>query len=156
MLINVPQYIDVEDKIVGPLTAKQLGWIIALSVILLVLWNMVPAPVFFILGLPISILFVALAFFKPYGQPLGSFVIFGIMYFFRPKVYVWKRTPQNIIVATQKTRTQETIAPDKHLTSASLRDLAQLLDSEGMNANNDVEKILKPVPMAGKQPSIRK
>ncbi len=81
MLINVPQYIDVEDKIAGPLTAKQLGWIVGLGIILLVLWNMLPKPVFFILGLPLSVLFVALAFYKPYGQPLGSFVIFGIMYF---------------------------------------------------------------------------
>jgi hypothetical protein len=147
MLINVPQYIDVEDKIAGPLTAKQLGWLIGLGMILLILWNMVPFPVFFILGLPISILFVALAFFKPYGQPLGSFVIFGIMYFFRPKIYVWKRMPQNIINIPQKTQIKKVELPDKHLTSDSLRDLAQLLDSEGMNANKDIEKILKQAPV---------
>ncbi|EKE18558.1 MAG: hypothetical protein ACD_9C00296G0004 [uncultured bacterium] len=146
MLINVPQYIDVEDKIAGPLTAKQLGWLIGLGIILLVLWNMVPSPVFFILGLPLAILFVALAFFKPYGQPLGSFVLFGIMYFFRPKIYIWKRTPHNVINIPQKTQTKTVAAPDKHLTSESLRDLAQLLDSEGQNANNDVEKILKQLP----------
>ena len=73
MLINVPQYIDVEDKIAGPLTVKQLGWIIGLGIILLVLWNIVPAPVFFILGIPLAIFFVALAFYKPYGRPLEAF-----------------------------------------------------------------------------------
>lgn len=146
MLINVPQYIDVEDKIVGPLTAKQLGWVIGLGIILMILWNIVPAPVFFIIGLPISVLFVALAFFKPYGQPLGSFVIFGIMYFFRPKIYVWKRTPQNVASVAPKVQSQQKVVVDKHLTSASLRDLAQLLDSEGEVANNDVEKILKQMP----------
>jgi hypothetical protein len=146
MLINVPQYIDVEDKIAGPLTAKQLGWIIGLGIILLVLWNMVPAPVFFILGLPLSILFVALAFFKPYGQPLGSFVIFGVMYFFRPKVYVWKRSPQQAEKVSQKIQIKTVIVPDKHLTTTSLKDLALLLDSEGSTSNNELEKILRQVP----------
>lgn len=144
MLINVPQYIDVEDKIAGPLTAKQLGWMIAMGVILLILWNMVPAPVFFILGIPIALLFAGLAFYKPYGQPLGSFAIFGIMYFFRPKIYVWKRAPQNILNVPQKVQTKVVVAaPDKHLSAQSLRNLAELLDSEGSIANNDVEKILK-------------
>ena len=146
MLINVPQYIDVEDKIAGPLTAKQLGWLIALGIILLVLWNVVPSAAFFVLGLPLTILFLALAFFKPYGQPLGSFVVFGVMYFFRPKVYVWKRTPQNIVNVPQRTQAMETVTADKHLTSQSLSDLARLLDSEGQVADNDVEKILKNVP----------
>ncbi len=146
MLINVPQYIDVEDKIVGPLTAKQLGWIIGLGITLLVLWNMVPAPVFFILGLPLAILFVALAFYKPYGQPLGSFMIFGALYYFRPKVYMWKRTPARIVMDTQKTQTQKTALPDKRLSSQSLRDLAQLLDSEGTTTNPEIEKMLKQAP----------
>jgi len=37
MLFNVPQFIDIEDKIVGPLTAKQLGWLALGSVIALLL-----------------------------------------------------------------------------------------------------------------------
>ena len=72
MLINVPQYIDVEDKVAGPLTVKQLGWMIALGIILLVMWNTMPAAAFFVIGFPITLLFLAFTFYKPYGQPLGS------------------------------------------------------------------------------------
>lgn len=150
MLINVPQYIDVEDKIVGPLTAKQLGWVIALGIILLILWNVVPSPVFFILAIPLTILFVALAFYRPYGQPLGSFVVFGVMYLFRPKVYIWRRTARGPIKTVQKVQTIVTSAPDKHISAQSLKDLAQLLDSEGMNSNAEVENILKPASSASK------
>lgn len=146
MLINVPQYIDVEDKIAGPLTAKQLGWMIALGIILLILWNMVPFPVFFILGVPLLIIFLALAFFRPYGQPLGSFIFFGVTYLFRPKIYVWKRVPQNVVSVPQKIQSKETVSVDKHLTSQSLSDLAKLLDSEGSATNDELEKILKQVP----------
>jgi len=144
MLISVPQHIDVEDKIVGPLTAKQLGWVIALGVILLIMWNMTPKVVFFIIGFPISIFFIALAFYKPYGEPLGSFMIFGVMYFFRPKVYFWKRTPQKN-VTEQKKQVAENHLVQKQITSESLRDLAKLLDSEGMNHSEGIEKILKQV-----------
>ncbi len=147
MLINVPQYIDVEDKIVGPLTAKQLGWIIALAVILMIMWNMVPSVVFFILGFPLTILFVAMAFYKPYGQPLGSFIVFGILYFFRPKVYIWRRTPNRVVATSAKTQTAITAVKDKHISSQSLHELAGLLDSEGANSSTELEKILKNVPM---------
>jgi hypothetical protein len=143
MLINVPQYIDVEDKIVGPLTAKQLGWMVGLGIILLILWNMAPKPVFFIAGIPLALLFGGLAFYKPYGQPLGSFVIFGIMYFFKPKVYFWKRPIGGMQRREQKIQKVENHLPEKKLTEDSLRGLAQLLDSEGMQYNEDVVKILK-------------
>ena len=146
MLINVPQYIDVEDKVAGPLTMKQLGWVIALGVILLILWNMIPFPGSIVVGFPIAIIFIAMAFFRPYGQPMISFVMFGIMYFFRPKVYVWKRAPQNIIDVPQKAKTVENFSPDKHLTSESLRELSQLLDSEGTTYNENIEDILKKQP----------
>jgi len=145
MLINVPQYIDVEDKVAGPLTAKQLGWMVLLGVALLIMWNMFSKPLFFIIGIPLTILLVALAFYKPYGQPFGSFIVFGIMYFFRPKVYFWKRTPQKEEKA-QKTQIAEEHFVDKKLTSESLRDLARVMDSEGAEYNEKLEKILKKVP----------
>jgi len=145
MLINVPQFIDVEDKIVGPLTAKQLGWMIGMGVMLLILWKMAPKPVFFIVGIPLAILLVAMAFYRPYGQPLGSFIIFGILYFFRPKVYFWKRSGQKAAQIPQRVPANNAnqLPQEKHISSESLSDLAQLLDSEGMQYNKEVEKILK-------------
>lgn len=145
MLINVPQYIDVEDKIAGPLTAKQLGWMIAMGVTLLILWNVVPTPVFFIIGIPFSLLMVGFAFYRPYGQPLGSFVIFGALYFFRPKVYIWKRMPQKEIKEAPKVKVVNPVF-EKQISADSLRDLAQLLDSEGMEHSEGVEQILKQLP----------
>ena len=145
MLINVPQYIDVEDKIAGPLTAKQLGWMILLGVSLLVMWNMLSKTMFFIAGFPLAALLLALAFYKPYGQPFGSFIIFGIMYFFRPKVYFWKRTPQKEN-KEQKKQVVENHVIDKRITYESLRGLAQILDSEGTQDNKEGEEILKKIP----------
>ncbi|NTV41529.1 MAG: PrgI family protein [Candidatus Moranbacteria bacterium] len=143
MLINVPQYIDVEDKVAGPLTMKQLGWVIVLGIILLIMWNTMPSIVFFIIGFPITVLFVALAFYRPYGQPLGNFVIFGIMYYFRPKIYVWKRTPDREPEAQKTIQVNNVHVVEKKVTAETLKELAQLLDSEGVQHSGHLESILK-------------
>ena len=146
MLISVPQYIDVEDKIAGPLTAKQLGWMIALGVALLIMWNVFSKPIFFIIAIPLTILIIALAFFKPYGQPLGSFIVFGVMYFFRPKVYFWKRTPQKIAANMEKARVAENHLEEKKVTSESIKNLARIIDSEGAEYDDKFEEMLKKIP----------
>lgn len=147
MLINVPQYIDVEDKVAGPLTMKQLGWFIALGIILLIMWNVLPLAGFIVIGFPIAVFFIALAFFKPYGQSMPSFVFNGIAFLFKPKIYIWKRTPQNIITIPQKAKATANFTQEKHLSADSLRNLAQLLDSEGGQYDQSMEEILKKVPV---------
>jgi hypothetical protein len=87
-----------------------------------------------------------MAFYKPYGQSAGSFLIFGIMYFFRPKVYMWKRTPEKYANVAQKVQIAKAVLPDKHISSQTLSQLAQLLDSEGSSSNPELEKMLKNVP----------
>lgn len=147
MLINVPQYIDIEDKVAGPLTMKQLGWMILMGIILLILWNVLPFAGFLVIGFPIVIFFVALSFFKPYGQPMGSFLVHGVTFLFKPKIYIWRRTTQNVINIPQRAKTVEKFAPEKHLTSQSLKNLADLLDSEGTQYDQSLEEILKKSPI---------
>lgn len=91
MLTNVPQFIDVEDKIVGPLTGKQLGWLASGGVIFLVLWNYLDTQALILAGIVDFGLFGALAFYRPYGRSLVSFVTSSIIFVFRPKVYIWRR-----------------------------------------------------------------
>ena len=143
MLINVPQYIDVEDKVAGPLTVKQLGWMLAMGIVLLVLWNVLAGVVFFVVAFPIVLLFLALTFYKPYGQPLGSFVIFAFLYYFRPKIYIWKRVPEREQVTSKVSQVGGLQVSSKQLTSENLRELAQLLDSEGTKHSESVDELLK-------------
>lgn len=142
MLINVPQYIDVEDKIAGPLTAKQLGWLMLLGVLLLILWNVLPKVLFFVVGIPLAIFLIAMAFYRPYGQPLSELLFFGARYLFKPKVYVWKRTPE-IMQITKQAQTTVVEKKEKHITAQELKELSALLDSEGQNYSENVKHLLK-------------
>ena len=92
MYTNVPQFIDIEDKIAFGLTWKQLLWIFGMGAVLMVLYNLLDRPTFFVAGIPVVLIFVALAFVKPYGVSFITFLGFAFRFLTRSKNYVWKRT----------------------------------------------------------------
>ncbi len=129
MHADVPQFIDVEDKIAGPLTWKQLLWMIGLLVLLIILYNIFTAGAFIMIAIPVSLIFVAFAFIKPYGQPMTTFVYYGVMHLFGPKIYVWKREVRTIAKPVQKpTNTTKKGNAVSALTLEDIESLAQRLD----------------------------
>ncbi|HBI17294.1 MAG: hypothetical protein UR60_C0012G0004 [Candidatus Moranbacteria bacterium GW2011_GWF2_34_56] len=132
MHYNVPQFIDIEDKIVGPLTAKQLLWLFGLAAILFLGWVSIENKVyFFIAAIPVSVLFLALAFYRPYGSPLSKFI--GSMFFFfvRPKIYVWKRNERSgDEKRIYKKEVKKRIDSKRVLKQAEIYDISKILDSE--------------------------
>src|SRR3989344_4025081 len=135
MLYNVPQYTDVEDKIAGPLTGKQLLWLFGMGAVLLVLWSILQRGVFFVLAFPVVVLFATFAFYKPQGEPLIKYVSHGIFFLFRPKIYTWKR-PSQSQQHIQKATKERIGASDtkKSISLEEIRMLSQTLDSEGMSS----------------------
>lgn len=130
MMSNVPQFIDIEDKVAGPLTWRQLLWVIAMGIILLVLYNMLPGIAFIVVAIPIVLFFSALAFYRPQGQSLISFLGHGFFFFFRPKVAVWER-PVVRPRAVSAAKPQRQAEPDhsKGVSREELRNLAKMLDT---------------------------
>ncbi|MDP3957457.1 MAG: PrgI family protein [bacterium] len=129
MMFSVPQFIDVEDKIAGPLTWRQLLWMIGMGAVLLVCFNMFDATLFFIIAVPTVLLFVALAFYRPNGFPLTTFIFYAVLFLFRPKVSVWERPlrqPPKASAPAEKTEATNTGA--KHIDQEKLTELARILD----------------------------
>ena len=91
MHFQVPQFADVEDKIVGPLSLKQflyIGSAIGLSMLLFFivkLWLWVILSVFLIGGA------IGLAMIKINGQPLVKIALSAIEFYWRPQTYVWQQ-----------------------------------------------------------------
>jgi hypothetical protein len=144
MLFNVPQYIDVEDKIAGPLTAKQLLWMFGCGAALLVLWTILDKGAFFLAAIPIVFVFAAFAFYRPYGQPLLNFVGSGILFIFRPKIYSWRRIPGSYKKPARKR--EEIVAAKQEKIFPQEKDiigLAKMLDTEGKERNEKIMKIIK-------------
>jgi len=126
---SVPQFIGVEDKIVGPLTWKQLGWMIGMGAVLLVLFSFFDFTLFIILGIPIAFLFLVAAFYKPNGFPFTTFVFYLILFLFRPKIAVWKKSPpkqQNKELKVQQPKSP--VIVKKSIEKEKLTALAHILD----------------------------
>ncbi|HRY82516.1 MAG TPA: PrgI family protein [Candidatus Moranbacteria bacterium] len=132
MLFNVPQFIDIEDKIVGPLTAKQLGWLGIAGVLLLIFWGTLTFSTFVFVAIITLGIFGALAFYRPYNQPLSNLIMSGINYFIKPKVYVWKRYYDNIKATSQVSvhPKEEVIIRKKVLDNKKIEELTKILNQK--------------------------
>lgn len=127
---SVPQFIDVEDKIVGPLTWKQLGWMIGMGAVLLTLFSFVDTTLFIIAGIPVVLLFLVFAFYRPNGFPFTTFVFYTILFLFRPKIAVWKRTVEQQSPVVPKETKPEIVPPQKRIDREKLVALARILDGQ--------------------------
>lgn len=134
MHYNVPQFIDIEDTLVGPLTAKQLLWLFAMAGVLLIMWfNFGEKTIFVAFAIPISMLFLAFAFYRPNGQSFLSFVGHALTFLVRPKIYIWRRDTDRIKSFSNKNKKSdnlETGENKKIIKQEEIIELAKILDSE--------------------------
>ncbi len=130
MLFNVPQFVDIEDKIVGPFTAKQLLWMFGMAAVLLIVWNVFDQKTFWISSIPIVLLFLALAFYRPFGLPFIKFIFLTILFLIRPKVYVWQREVgpirKNLVENLEKVSKKK--KKTKKFETKKAKQIAQLMD----------------------------
>lgn len=138
MQFKVPQNIDMEDKIVGPLTLVQFIYLLGGGLIVYILFQTVTSSkaLFVILALPIAILSVGLAFIKIQDQPLSHFIKAGLYYFTNPKVRFWKKEgfTSSILVNPPKSTQKEGFVPPKQVEKSDLEKLAHVLDTGPLQA----------------------
>jgi hypothetical protein len=96
MRFEVPQFIDIEDKIFGPLTWRQflyLGGGIGMGVTLFIVGGFF---VFLLIGLPLALLAGALAFYPMNNRPFSFFLEAIYNYATGKKLYLWRKN-ENIV-----------------------------------------------------------
>ncbi len=132
MMFSVPQFIDVEDKIAGPLTWRQLLWMIGMGAMLLTFFNLFDTTLFIVIAIPTILLFVLFAFYRPNGFPMTTFAFYAFLFLFRPKVSVWERPvkARPVVKAPEKQSTPLTTG-SKQIELEKLKELARILDSHG-------------------------
>jgi membrane protein implicated in regulation of membrane protease activity len=130
-LFNIPQFIDTEDKIVGPFTAKQIGWMIAAAAVLFVCYAIFGKTTLLIIAIPALGIFGGLAFYRPYGQPLTFFISSVLHFFFNPKMYIWRRMMESKKSAKKVSQSDlETKIERKIITQEKIREISGLVDAE--------------------------
>lgn len=143
MEYQVPQFIEVEDKIVGPLTLKQFIYIaggIGLCVIFFVTFPLIFA---IICSIPVIVLAAALAFYKVNGKTFVEMLEAGFNYYTGAKFFLWKRhenteaqnASQAAAAAAKDAAARPVVRGTPRLTRGKLSELAWSLDvKSGENA----------------------
>lgn len=87
----VPQFIDAEDKIFGPVTARQFIILMVVFLIDFVLFRLLSFVPFLILGIPLLAMGGIVAFVRINGAPFHYFFLNIIQTFKKPRLRVWSR-----------------------------------------------------------------
>jgi len=97
---TVPQFIDVEDKIFGPITTRQFLILLVTGGLLFLTYRLADLGLFIILGLMWVVIGGTLAFMRVNGQPFHYFLLNVMQTSRRPPLRVWnKELPDKVLLA---------------------------------------------------------
>ncbi|MBI5135059.1 PrgI family protein [Candidatus Uhrbacteria bacterium] len=143
---TVPQFIDVEDKIIGPVTTRQ--FLIMMVTVLFVMATYAAADFSLFIFLAIFELTAGsiVAFLKINGRPFHFFILNVIQTLKRPSIRVWRK---EIDVATVEMVVKELhpvilrpasdgVTQKKAPTAQTLRDLVMVLDTGGKYTGDEI------------------
>jgi hypothetical protein len=134
MEYQVPQFIEVEDKIFGPFTLKQFIYIAGGVGLCAILVLYLPLVVGIILAVPVAIFTGALAFFKVNNKPFVEIMEAAFTYYIGDRLYLWKKEKNKAETVTMAAKPAD---PSKlGLTQSKLKDLAWSLDVKDQGTNN--------------------
>jgi len=130
MRFQVPQFIDIEDKIFGPLTFKQFIYLLGGGGAVFILYVFLPIYLMVFFAIPVALFALALAFYQVNNQPFIKVVENAFYYLTSNKLYLWrKREVKMTPEAAKKAKIGESApAIMSKLTKNKLEDLAWSLD----------------------------
>ncbi|MBL7141511.1 hypothetical protein ISS21_00200 [Patescibacteria group bacterium] len=133
MQFVVPQFIDVEAKIIGPVTPKQFIILIVTAGLIFVCYKLADFTLFIIEAVTLLGLGVVLAFVKINSQPVYYFLLNLIQVFKKPSLRVWQKEAIPVLVekAKKKKEVEEPIVSRRPLSLSKLSQVALLVDTGG-------------------------
>lgn len=133
MQFIVPQFIDIEPKILGPINPRQFVILIIVGFLVFVTYKLTTFINFiFLSGFYVTVGMV-LAFAKVNGRPIHWFFIALLQTTKRPKLRIWAKEvlSTKIVEFKEKKKITPPLAPRQLLPKAKLSDLSLLVDTGG-------------------------
>ena len=137
---KVPQDVEAEDKLIGPLSLRQF-----IYVIIGVVWaglmffilrpNNSPSPavnytIMAVLIIPITGFFLLLGFGKRQEQSFEKYFVAFVRFYFVPRVRVWDKDLSTVELVREEAAAPEIIT-EKNVSKSSLEQLALVMDTHG-------------------------
>jgi hypothetical protein len=133
MRYQVPQFIEIEDKVIGPLTVKQFVYLVGGAGMSFVFYTFLPIYITIILVAIVVPLSVALAFYKINNKPFIDFLESAFSYYTKQNLYIWKKEAKKLEVKKLEQKEMEQIYVPR-LSDSKLKELSWTLDiNENLN-----------------------
>ncbi len=131
----VPQFIDKEDRIIGPITVRQFLIMLGGAGLLFVEYKILTTTYFVLALIPTAGLAGTFGFLKVNGQPFHLFFLNFLQSQMRPKLRVWNKSGQKEFQAVEKVvglPVAEETKGKARPSSTRLRDLALTVNTGGV------------------------
>lgn len=134
MQFVVPQFIETESKVIGPISVRQFIILLATFLLIYVFWEIFSFWIAAILGVITFGLGGTFAFVKVNGQPFHLFALVFVQTFKNPKLKIWQR---DIKTATKQKKEKEPKVkiqppiPRKEISRSRLSELSLMVDTGG-------------------------
>lgn len=135
MEYQVPQFIEIESKVVGTLTLRQFIYIAGGAGLCIVFFTYLQIIIALLLSAPVIALAVTLSFYKVNGKPFIEMMEAAFNYYTHSKLFLWKHreasvSERNAAAATAAAADKAALTSDTtpKLTRGKLSELAWSLD----------------------------
>ncbi len=133
MRYQVPQFIEIEDKVIGPFTVKQFVYLVGGGGMAFIFYNYLNL----FIAIPLMVgavgLGLSLAFYKINNKPFIDFLESAFMYYTRGNLYIWRKEVKKIEPAKEKAAQANTVTVPR-LSQSKLKELSWSLDiNENLN-----------------------
>ncbi len=106
MQFQTPQFIEVENKIVGPLTLQQFLYLAGAGGISFMLFFILSTWLWLLITIILGVAAAAFAFIKYNSQPLPRIAWLAISFLWRPRLFIWQREIEEKIISLPEIETE--------------------------------------------------
>ena len=143
MRYQVPQFVDIEDKIIGPLTLRQFLMYLVAVMFLIPVYLASDLSLFITIALPILGIAAAFAHIKIGNKSLSETVVNAVNHSLRGQLYLWRRSTHSNPLRIKDPSWQQSVTDDASGRSNSLNQIAQNLETQGNTVKApEVEDVL--------------
>lgn len=132
----VPQFLDVETKIIGPVTGRQFVILIVVAIVEFLIYKLFfNLLVMLALGIPVLFIGVIFAFAKVNGQPFHFLLLNMVQTLRKPGLRIWDKslTAGDIKEKVKKEIEEpEAVLPIKKISQSHLSELALVVNAGGI------------------------
>ena len=128
MRFEVPQFIEIEDKIFGPFTWKQFVFLCGGVGALAFTFLITPIYIFALVGLPLAGLAFLLAFYPVNNRPFSVFLESIFTFYKSNRVYHWRKKDVNVYRSESHTQESPVAIPTPQKGTGGIQSLARKLE----------------------------